>query len=139
MSFFLFLLGNIQWEKMNTKSKCCLLKKKENKGNIDDRTLERIYDEIKSREQQIWKESTSKLIDSMAANNDANTSDIYLIDFFIYCPSLCVKEGQVWIGDFIILFFLFEILFRKLGRFFITIHQVSISTVKYVELVIVKV
>lgn len=27
-------------------------------------------------------------------NNEVNATDIYLIDFFIYCPSLCVKEGQ---------------------------------------------
>lgn len=31
----------------------------------------------------------------MTLSNEENSSDIYLLDYFIYCPLLCEKEGQV--------------------------------------------
>jgi hypothetical protein len=31
----------------------------------------------------------------MTTSNERNASDIYLIDYFIYSPLLCEKEGQV--------------------------------------------
>lgn len=39
----------------------------------------------------------------MTSSNERNSSDIYLIDYFIYCPLLCGKEGQVrWFFKFIL-------------------------------------